>query len=77
MPRANRYILTGYVYHLTHRCHNRSFLFRFARDRTEYRRRLREAVKEFRISLLTYNITSNHYLCGAPHNIFTCSVFPE
>jgi len=60
MPRGNRYILPGYVYHLTHRCHNRSFLFKFVRDRTEYRRRLREAVREFGISILTYNITSNH-----------------
>ena len=60
MPRANRYILPGHTYHLTHRCHNRSFLFRFARDRTEYQRRLRSAVKEYKISLLTYCITSNH-----------------
>lgn len=60
MPRANRYILPGYVYHLTHRCHNRSFLFRFARDRTEYRRRLRAAVRELGVSLLTYSVTSNH-----------------
>jgi hypothetical protein len=22
MPRSNRYILAGYIYHLTHRCHN-------------------------------------------------------
>ena len=60
MPRANRYILPGHTYHLTHRCHNRSFLFRFARDRTEYQRRLRSAVKEYKISLLTYCITRNH-----------------
>jgi len=60
MPRANRYLLAGYTYHLTHRCHDRSFLFRFARDRTEYRRRLRSAVDAFEISLLTYCITSNH-----------------
>ena len=26
MPRANRYILPGHTYHLTHRCHNRAFL---------------------------------------------------
>ena len=60
MPRANRYILPGYTYHLTHRCHNRSFLFRFARDRTEYRKRLRECVRQFGVSMLTYCITSNH-----------------
>lgn len=29
MPRANRYIKPGYVYHMTHRCHNRKFLLRF------------------------------------------------
>ena len=60
MPRANRYILPGYIYHLTHRCHNRSFLFRFVRDRTEYRKRLRVTLKTFDLSLLAYCITSNH-----------------
>jgi putative transposase len=68
MPRANRYLLPGYTYHLTHRCHNREFLFRFGRDRTEYQRRLRQAVRQFKISLLAYCITSNHVhlLCRAP-----------
>ena len=58
--RANRYILPGYIYHLTHRCHDRTFLLRFAKDRDRYRQRLREAVLEFQVSLLAYNITSNH-----------------
>jgi len=68
MPRANRYLLPGHSYHLTHRCHDRSFLFRFGRDRTEYRRRLRQAVRQFRVTLLAYCITSNHthLLCRAP-----------
>jgi len=60
MPRANRYILPGYLYHLTHRCHNRSFLLRFAVDRNAYRRRLRIVTHRFRVSLLNYAITSNH-----------------
>jgi len=60
MPRANRYILPGCSYHVTHRCHNRSFLLRFAMDRNEYRERLRQAKKEFNVSLLGYCITSNH-----------------
>ena len=60
MPRANRYILPGRIYHLTHRCHDRQFLFRFAKDRDGYRRRLREAIGSVGASLLTYNITSNH-----------------
>jgi hypothetical protein len=33
MPRANRYFVPGFAYHLTHRCHNRQFLMRFAEDR--------------------------------------------
>ena len=60
MPRANRYIVAGHAYHVTHRCHNRSFLFRFGRDRAEYRRRLRLSLKPFGVDLLTYSITSNH-----------------
>jgi putative transposase len=45
---------------LTHRCHDRQFLFRFAKDRNGYRRRLREAASGLEVSILTYNITSNH-----------------
>jgi REP element-mobilizing transposase RayT len=33
MPRANRYIVPGRTYHLTHRCHNGAFLLKFERDR--------------------------------------------
>ena len=32
MPRANRHIQAGHTYHITHRCHDRAFLLRFARD---------------------------------------------
>lgn len=60
MPRANRYIVPGNVYHITHRCHDRMFLLKFARDRNGYRCRLREAMLEAQVSLLTYNITCNH-----------------
>lgn len=60
MPRANRYILPGHVYHLTHRCHNRQFLLRFAAHRNAYREKLRQAVCKFDLSLLDYSITSNH-----------------
>ena len=60
MLRANRYILPGHTYHVTHRCHGRKFLLRFAVHRTEYRRRLRAAVKEYDVSLLACSITSNH-----------------
>jgi putative transposase len=60
MPRANRYILPGHVYHLTHRCHDREFLLRFAVHRDAYREKLRQSVHEFDLSLLDYCITSNH-----------------
>ena len=60
MPRANRYLVAGAAYHLTHRCHDRAFLLKFARDRNRYREILREELAERRVSLLSYTITSNH-----------------
>ena len=60
MPRANRYLLPDHVCHVTHRCHDRSFLLRFARDRDGYRARLREACETSGVRILTYCITSNH-----------------
>jgi putative transposase len=44
---------------LTHRCHDRQFLFRFAKDRNGCRRRLRKAARGLGVSILTYQITSN------------------
>ena len=55
MPRANRYFVPGQVYHLTHRCHNRDFLLKFARDRDAYRTKLRQALVETEVFLLDYN----------------------
>ena len=60
MPRANRYYAPGYVWHITHRCHNRDFLLQFSCDRDNYRRWLFEARKRFGLCLLNYMITSNH-----------------
>ena len=60
MPRANRYIVPGRTYHVTHRCHNRDFLLKFSKDRDKYHSMMRERLKAFDISLLTYGITSNH-----------------
>ena len=36
MPRANRHFLPGHVWHITHRCHQKKFLLKFARDRRRY-----------------------------------------
>jgi len=60
MPRASRYFIPGKVYHLTHRCHDCEFLFRFDRDRDDYRKRLWSSLREASVSLLAYCITSNH-----------------
>ena len=42
MSRAHRLPTEGGVFHLTHRCHNRAFLLKFARDRNAYRVKLRD-----------------------------------
>jgi putative transposase len=60
MPRTARILLPGHVYHVTHRCHNGSFFLRFDTVRIEYRRRLWQAVRRFKILVLNYCLTSNH-----------------
>jgi len=60
MPRGNRLGGDGGIFHLTHRCHNRSFLLKFARDRDAYRAKLREYLRQFDVALLDYCLTSNH-----------------
>ena len=60
MSRAHRLPGGGGVFHLTHRCHNRAFLLKFARDRHDYRARLREHLPHHEISLLDYCVTRNH-----------------
>ena len=32
MPRAHRYFLPGYLWHITHRCHQKEFLLKFAKE---------------------------------------------
>ncbi len=60
MPRAHRYFLPDQVWHLTHRCHDRQFLLKFAHDRHRYLRWLFEAKKRFGFCVLDYIVTSNH-----------------
>ena len=31
MPKANRHYIPGYIWNITHRCHNKEFLLRFAK----------------------------------------------
>lgn len=60
MPRANRHYIPGLVWHITHRCHNRDFLLRFARDRRRWLYWLFEAKKRYGLKVLNYALTSNH-----------------
>jgi REP element-mobilizing transposase RayT len=60
MPRANRHLLTGHVWHITHRCHKKEFLLKFTCDRRCYLCWLFEAKKRYGLSVLNYMVTSNH-----------------
>jgi putative transposase len=60
MPRASRYLRNGHTFHLTHRCHDRRFLLKFARDRNAYREWLRRAVNRYNVAVYAYSVTSNH-----------------
>ena len=60
MARAKRHFLPGYAWHITHRCHKREFLLKFARDRRTWISWLFEAKKRYKLRVLNYMVTSNH-----------------
>ena len=60
MPRANRCFLPGHIWHITHRCHNKEFLFKFTKDRRRWLYWLFEAKKRYGLCVLNYVVTSNH-----------------
>jgi putative transposase len=60
MARANRHFIPGHIWHLTHRCHKREFLFKFSKDRKRWIELLYEAKKRYQLSILNFIVTSNH-----------------
>lgn len=60
MPRAKRYHISGYAWHITHRCHKGEFLLKFARDRRRWMHWLFEAKKRYGLCILNFMVTSNH-----------------
>ena len=54
MARANRHHIPGQVRHITHRCHKKEFLLKFARDRWSWHSWLFEAKKRFCLRILNY-----------------------
>ena len=51
MPRAHRHFLPGHVWHITHRCHKKEFLLKFAKDRHQWRYWLFESRKRYGLSV--------------------------
>lgn len=60
MPRAHRHFVAGQVWHVTHRCHERAFLLKFAHDRGTYLHWLFQAKKRYGLCILDYMVTCNH-----------------
>lgn len=60
MARANRHFLSGYVWHITHRCHKKEFLLKLVKDRQRLLYWLFEAKKRYGLCILNYIVTSNH-----------------
>jgi hypothetical protein len=44
---AGRHFLPGHVWHITHQCHKKEFLLKFARDRCQWLQWLFEAKKRY------------------------------
>jgi len=60
MARAKRHYIPGYTWHITHRCHKREFLLKFAKDRHRYLQWLYRAKKRYGLTILNYTVTCNH-----------------
>ena len=60
MPRANRHFLSGHIWHITQRCHQKEFLLKFAQDRQRWLHWLFKAKQRYGLCVLNYVVTSNH-----------------
>lgn len=60
MPRAGRLVIPGQILHLTHRCHKKEWLLKFAKDRKRWLYWLWQARKRYGLTVLNYVVTSNH-----------------
>lgn len=60
MPRAKRFFLPGYLYHITHRCHDRAFLLKLGYEKRRWLHWAKRSVEKFGLKILTYCLTDNH-----------------
>ena len=56
MARTNRHFLSGYVWHITHRCHKKEFLLKLVKDRQRLIYLMFEAKKRYGLYILNYII---------------------
>ncbi len=61
MARANRHYISGYAWHITHRCHKKEFLLKLVKDRERLLYWFFQAKKRYGLCILNYIITSNHF----------------
>ncbi len=60
MTRAKNNLVSGMVWHLTHRCHDKKYLLKFARDKRRWMHWMFAAKKKYNPIILNYSVTSNH-----------------
>lgn len=60
MPRAKHFYLPGYIYHITHRCHNRDYLLKFNYEKKRYLYWLQQCIEKYSLKIISYCITDNH-----------------
>ena len=60
MARANRHFIPDQIWHITHRCHKRDFLLKFAKDRQGWTEWLHEAKLRYGLVVFNWIVTSNH-----------------
>ena len=62
MARAKRHCIPGQIWHVTHRCHKREFLLKFAKDRRRWLQWLFEAKKRYGLPILNYAVAYGVHL---------------
>ena len=65
MGRRKRWWEDNGIYHITYRCHEREFLFKFGKYRDLYVKYLREASQRYGIDMVTSNQEKNKGLAKA------------
>ena len=64
MARANRRVVSGQIWHITHRCHKKQWLLKFARDRRRWMYWLFEARRRYVSRSELYGYLEPHPFIG-------------